>query len=91
MYTTAAFYGIRVDVRLLRLDVLRAIPRLANDRGGVSYERIAEDLSCNRVTVWRHIEALKASGYVEAVGNHKPVRYRLTEQGQQVLDGRKLS
>lgn len=86
MLNLSQFNYVRADVRALRLDVLRAVARLKNDQGAVSYERIAEDLSCGRVTVYRHLKALEASGYIaKASRNTKPVQYKVTETGQQQL------
>jgi DNA-binding MarR family transcriptional regulator len=77
----------RADVQYLRLEVLRSIKRLRSDKKGVSYEQIADELGCGRVTVWRHIKALKENNLIETSTDKKPVLYTLTPTGELAVNG----
>jgi Mn-dependent DtxR family transcriptional regulator len=86
MYTTIFYDVKRADVRSLRRDILQAIAELNGDTKGVSVERIAEHLDCGVATVYRHLYALKKSGYIQT-GNNKPQIYTFSECGKRVLNG----
>jgi DNA-binding IclR family transcriptional regulator len=86
MYTTIFYDVKRADVRSLRRDILQAIAELNGDTKGVSAERIAEHLDCGIATVYRHLDALRNSGYIKT-GNNKPLIYTFSECGKQALNG----
>jgi predicted ArsR family transcriptional regulator len=78
----------RVDVRLIRREILREIYNLQQQDRKTTLEAISEGASCGTATVVRHIRALETSGYIEIEGGkgRSASHYRLLESAFEVLE-----
>ena len=76
---------IRIDVRITTRALLKHI---ADAPGAHTYNSLAADLCCGRMTIARHMARLYSLGFIEITRDWQSALYRPTAKGLEALNVR---